>query len=587
MKKKTVQTNKDHPLRNPYAFFWHCLRPSLPFVLLVVTFVVLAAGISQGSNYLFKLIVDEVERGNVEKAVWWGLAFPVVILVVQLLYRGSGFLGGMVTNTAAQRARDTAAEHVLAHGHLYFSGRFAGAIGNKVRNIVNAVDSTIPDLLWNFLDTVVTYIVTVSLIAMVDGWAAVIFVLLVVCLVTLNLPLSKRRSQLSRLAADASSTYQARLIDTITNIAAVRQYTQIEPERAKLSFDSTLQAKAQQRSWFYGERTLLINNLVLFVFAFGMTWLLMVRWQDGSISAGDVVLTLALYTQLTGSLIFIGQILNRVARSYGEIREGLEDIYVPYDIVDVAEAKPLKVTGGQIDWHKVSFRYEASVVFNDFSLRITPGQRVGLVGGSGAGKSTFVSLLLREHDVQGGVVSIDGQNIAKVTQESLRAAIAVVPQEPLLFHRSIKENIAYGKTDATYVEIERAARQAFAHDFIMALPDTYDTLVGERGVKLSGGQKQRVAIARAMLKQAPILVLDEATSALDSESEQVIQKALHSLMRNKTVIAIAHRLSTLREMDRIIVLEGGRVVEDGTHDVLLAHGGIYARLWAHQSGGFV
>jgi ABC-type multidrug transport system fused ATPase/permease subunit len=233
------------------------------------------------------------------------------------------------------------------------------------------------------------------------------------------------------------------------------------------------------------------------------------------------------------------------------------------------------------------FDYQDNKVFQQLNLTIAAGQRLGLVGPSGAGKSTFVSLLLRQYDIESGSIEIDGQNIAEVTQDSLRAAIAVVPQEPALFHRTIRENIAYGKPDATDEEIIEVAKKAYAHDFITSLPLGYDTLVGERGVKLSGGQKQRIAIARAMLKNAPILILDEATSALDSESEVEIQKALHILMVGKTVIAIAHRLSTLREMDRIIVLENGAIAEDGTHDTLLTYGGTYARLWAHQAGGFL
>jgi len=235
----------------------------------------------------------------------------------------------------------------------------------------------------------------------------------------------------------------------------------------------------------------------------------------------------------------------------------------------------------------VTFAYGESTVFENFSCVIPPGQRLGLVGPSGAGKSTFVSLLLRQQDITGGAIRIDGQNIAEVAQDSLRAAISIVPQEPALFHRTIRENIAYGKPDATDDEVIEVAKKAQAHDFITALPDGYNTLVGERGVKLSGGQKQRVAIARAMLKDAPILILDEATSALDSESEVEIQHALHALMSGKTVVAIAHRLSTLREMDRIIVLEKGVITEDGTHDTLKDFGGTYARLWSHQAGGFV
>jgi ABC-type multidrug transport system fused ATPase/permease subunit len=247
----------------------------------------------------------------------------------------------------------------------------------------------------------------------------------------------------------------------------------------------------------------------------------------------------------------------------------------------------LVVEKGSITWKDVGFEFGENKVFDTFNLTITPGQRVGLVGHSGAGKTTFVSLLLRQHDVTSGRIEIDGQSIANVTQDSLRENIAVVPQEPLLFHRTIRENIAYGKSDATDEEVVTVAKKAKAHDFISQLENGYDTLVGERGIKLSGGQKQRIAIARAMIKDAPILVLDEATSALDSESEVAIQDALHKLMEGKTVIAIAHRLSTLREMDRIIVLENGKIIEDGSHESLKEAGGVYQRLWEHQAGGFL
>lgn len=245
------------------------------------------------------------------------------------------------------------------------------------------------------------------------------------------------------------------------------------------------------------------------------------------------------------------------------------------------------VDKGLIVCSQISFKYDDNSIFTDFSLTINAEERVGLVGHSGAGKSTFLSLLLRQADLQSGFISIDGHNIKEVTQESLRRAIAIVPQEPVLFHRTLRENIAYSRPDASLAEVEEVAKKAYAHEFIINLEKGYDTLVGERGVKLSGGQKQRIAIARAMLKNAPILVLDEATSALDSESEVEIQKALHILMKGKTVIAIAHRLSTLREMDRIIVLKDGRIVEDGTHELLKEAGGTYQKLWQHQAGGFL
>jgi ATP-binding cassette subfamily B protein len=302
---------------------------------------------------------------------------------------------------------------------------------------------------------------------------------------------------------------------------------------------------------------------------------------------GDVVMVMTLLFSTSYHLIFIGNMLNGFIRTYGEIEEGLQEILIGHDIVDAGDAPALNVTSGKLVFDDVTFSYGEQMVFKNFSLTIAPGERVGIVGGSGAGKTTFVSLLLRQHDIQQGAILIDGQNIAEVSQDSLRSAISVVPQDPQLFHRSIRENISYGNIVASDDEIQAAAQTAYVHEFVDALPERYDTLVGERGVKLSGGQRQRVVIARAILKNAPILVLDEATSALDSASEVAIQRGLHALMDGKTVIAIAHRLSTLREMDRIVVLDKGGVAETGTHEELIAHGGVYASLWSHQVGGFL
>ena len=318
--------------------------------------------------------------------------------------------------------------------------------------------------------------------------------------------------------------------------------------------------------------------------------LLYILLSENEVTTGTLVLVLGLLGRVGYMFITTGQALNRFIREYGNIEEGLKEILVDHEIIDIKDAAELQtLNGSSIVWDNVGFNFESNpaAVFSQFNLHIKAGQRVGLVGASGAGKSTFVSLLLRQHEVISGAIMIDGQNIAIVTQDSLRSAIAVVPQEPALFHRTIRENITYGKPDATQEEIVAVAKKAQAHDFIMSLPEGYETLVGERGVKLSGGQKQRVAIARAMLKDAPILILDEATSALDSESEVEIQKALHVLMNGKTVIAVAHRLSTLREMDRIIVLEQGKIIEDGTHETLKDAGGTYAKLWSHQAGGFI
>jgi ATP-binding cassette subfamily B multidrug efflux pump len=282
----------------------------------------------------------------------------------------------------------------------------------------------------------------------------------------------------------------------------------------------------------------------------------------------------------------VGWMMSSFAESWGEVKEGLDDILVAHDM-DGNPGNEVPNLRGNIVFEQVSFGYGDTELLAQFNLVIKEGQRVGVVGRSGAGKSTLVKLLLRHYDVQSGVLKIGESSISTVALESLRTAIAVIPQESNLFHRSLRENIAYGKPDASDEEVAHAAKLAEAHEFIMQLPKQYETPVGERGVKLSGGQRQRVAIARAILKNAPILVLDEATSALDSESEVAIQKALHELMEGKTVIAIAHRLSTLREMDRIIVLDEGKIAEEGSHDELVKLGGTYARLWEHQAGGFL
>ncbi|NBD74321.1 ATP-binding cassette domain-containing protein [Patescibacteria group bacterium] len=321
-----------------------------------------------------------------------------------------------------------------------------------------------------------------------------------------------------------------------------------------------------------------------------MTWLLIERWQGGVVSTGDLVMVFTLLGGMLGTLVFIGNMMNRLIRNYGEIEEGLQEVLRPLDQEEHPHARDAGIESGAITLSGVTFRYPGAPdarIFHDLSLSILPHERVGVVGHSGAGKSSLVALLLRQYEVEDGAILIDGIDTRELTLASVRRAIAFVPQDPVMFHRTIRENIRYGRLEASDEEVEAAARAANAHDFIAAAPEGFDTLVGERGVKLSGGQRQRIAIARAILKDAPILVLDEATSALDSESESLIQDALEELMEGKTVLAIAHRLSTLRRMDRILVFEQGRIVQDGAHETLVQQAGTYQTLWEHQAGGFL
>ena len=571
----------------PYRFFVHIIGKHKGWTALAVLAVVVAAGASAASSYFFKLIIDAVESSDLEAALMWGLLYPFYILITQLVYRISGYAGAHLTNDSNRTATNVLMAYILKHSHSYFIDRFAGSISNKIKNVTSAFDEMIPDILWAHLNAVVAFLVTFGLILSVDLQSGLIFVGLIILLLVVNQRFSKTKALVAKENAAAGSLLQGYLVDALSNIHTIRQYVRRDFEFTEVQKLTQNKFEKGVRNWLYTEKLLTVNSLILFVFATMMFWRLVTQWGEGVVSTGEFVLVLALMSNITGTLLFIGRAFNATARTAGELREGLDDILVPYEIVDVKGAKPLVAEGGQIEWSDVTFKFGELAVFENFNLAIKPKQKLGLVGSSGAGKSTFVSLLLRQHDILAGQITIDGQDISTITQDSLREAIALVPQEPSLFHRTIKENIAYGKPEATLDEIIEVAKKAEAHDFIMRLPLRYDTLVGERGVKLSGGQKQRVAIARAMLKNAPILILDEATSALDSTSEQAIQKALHTLMEGKTVIAIAHRLSTLREMDRIVVLENGEITEDGNHNELLARKGHYAQLWEHQAGGFI
>ena len=581
------KNNKDILPRSTLRFFIYVSWPYKIWAISAILAVTLASALGSGTGYLFKLIVDAAEAGDTQTVIFWGLVFPVILFFVQAFFRLSGFFAANWTTGAVKTAIDSLNNYILQHSHTYYSNRFAGAISNKQRNVMRAIEEIVPDFLWAQLSSFVGFIITFVLIATVDLLSAFLFFLLIVVLIFVNKHLSPKKMVLSKISSEANTVLGGRLVDTLSNISTVRQYARYDQELEELSDLSNKRRIAHRNNWFFTEKLLILNVSILFLFSITVFWMIVNKWSSGLITTGDFIMIVALIFNVAGSLIFIGRAFNAMAKTVGELEEGLEDLLIDYEIVDSPDSKPLKLVNGEIVWKNVSFRFGDNQVFNDFNLNISAGQRIGLVGSSGAGKTTFVSLLLRQHELDTGSIVIDGQDIAKVTQNSLRKAISIVPQEPSLFHRSIKDNIGYGRENATLDQIIEAAKQAHAHDFIEKLPNGYDTLVGERGIKLSGGQKQRVAIARAVLKDAPILVLDEATSALDSESEILIQEALHKLMIGKTVIAIAHRLSTLREMDRIIVLESGTVVEDGDHETLKNKGGIYAKLWSHQSGGFL
>jgi ATP-binding cassette subfamily B multidrug efflux pump len=433
----------------------------------------------------------------------------------------------------------------------------------------------------------------VVLLARADPWMALpIFVWFAAYLVMLRIFVPRMRDR-SKTMSEARSMVTGRIVDSYTNILTVKLFARARDE------DAYVRDAIEQHTGMF-HHSLRLNTLFGLVLSSinatmvtGMGALALVLWTRGQIEVGTVAMALPLAWQIVNTSGWVAWQVTNISENVGVVQEGMMTIAQPITLTDRADATELAVSRGEIAFEDVSFHYgRDSGVLDDFTLTVRPGEKIGLVGRSGAGKSTVVNLLLRFFDLEGGRILIDGQDIAGVTQESLRAQISVVTQDTSLLHRSISDNIRYGRPDATDDEIVAAARLAHAEEFILALEDWkgrrgYEAQVGERGVKLSGGQRQRIAIARVILKNAPMLVLDEATSALDSEVEAAIQSSLDTLMADKTVIAIAHRLSTIARMDRLVVLDRGRIVEQGSHDALLRANGHYAALWRRQSGGFI
>ncbi len=572
----------------PLRFTWYTLRPYAGMFSLGLFFSVLSQLVGTYSAIFIGQFTDAV-IANPDPQVFLAYAVGFTLLGAALYasFRIAGFIAIRFILNQHARAFDVVREHLLKHSHTYFTNRFAGTLAGKVFHAGDRSSEVVLMTYYGFVRLVVIVVSTGVAIAYFSVLLGVVYAAIMLFAVGLNYYLVRRRRPYVVAYATATSRYRGQLTDVVTNISAVRQYAALEAESDWIGSVQKDRIEKDRVQWTMAEYNHLVNNVLgvlLLALMVGGIYLLLL---EGAVALGAMVTVMILMYRVSGIMVDLGDWMNRFIRVYGEVEEGLTEILIDHEIADAPNAASLLVTEGKVVLKALSFEYGENAVFKNFNLTITPGQRVGLVGPSGAGKTTLVSLLLRQHELQGGAIMIDGQDIASVLQASLREAIAVVPQEPALFHRTIRENITYGKPGATEEEIIEVAKKAQAHDFISALPQGYDTLVGERGVKLSGGQKQRVAIARAMLKDAPILILDEATSALDSESEVAIQRALHTLMVGKTVIAIAHRLSTLREMDRLVVLEAGQIVEDGTHETLAKAGGTYQRLWEHQAGGFL
>jgi ATP-binding cassette, subfamily B, bacterial len=583
---------EDMPLKmNPFGFFLFVSRPYRLAMVGALSTVVIAATLSTSSSYVFKMIVNSanaLRTGNSPQELWASAFLYVLVSFASfVVWRASGFIGAQWTTGVRATARYALSSYVSLHSTQYFSSRFAGSIGSKITHAANSARDMTEQILWQFTGFLVTMLSSFALLLYTNVYLALIFLGWVCFITPLNIYFARNRLPISAAYQKAETVLVGATVDMLTNMPAVDEYANRTLELKNLQKLIYDRQEKGLRNVYYAEKVLSINGVLEALFIGGLLLTAIHLVAIGILSPGDIALVLTLILLVQDRLTFIGRQLNEFAEAWSQVSESLEDILVPQEVTDDENAKLLEVRSASITLDNASFTYGNTSVFHNLSLVIPRGQKVGLVGRSGAGKSTLVKLLLRHYDLTSGSIKIGDENIAAVTKESLRRAIAVVPQEPLLFHRSIRDNIAYGKPDATMEEVIRAATLAEAHAFITQVPEGYDALVGERGVKLSGGQRQRIVIARAILKDAPILLLDEATSALDSESEGAVQKALFTLMEHRTVIAVAHRLSTLRAMDRIIVMDEGTIIEDGTHDELLAKDGVYAMLWNHQAGGFI
>jgi ATP-binding cassette subfamily B protein len=494
------------------------------------------------------------------------------------------FVGALQRHTVT-RALYAYLQH---HSHRYLTNDFAGALAHRISETSLGVSQTLWSVIFDFWPTAIVFAVAIVMLGSAHHELAELVGIWSVCFVGASFWLATRARPHAVKAAATRSETTGKVVDAVANLTSTRLFSRLEFERGVLDEQLDRELLAVRRSSWYSERVRWFQYSAAALLKIAVVYLALRLWERGEISVAEFVVA------ATTALLIINEARNLSRRFLeffeyvGNVTNGVNTIVRPHEIVDQPQSAAMQIEQGRIDFRDVCFAYSADQpIFRHLNVAIPAGQRVGLVGYSGSGKSTFVSLILRLYDPQSGQIQVDGVDIRALTQDSLHSQLSLIPQDPNLFHRSLLDNIRYGRLEASEGEVIEAARQAHAHDFIVQIKDQYASLVGERGVKLSGGQRQRIAIARVVLKNAPILILDEATSSLDSVTEQAIQDTLEDVMKGKTVIVVAHRLSTIAHLDRILVFDRGRIIEDGSHAELLSRGGAYQRLWSRQAGGFL
>ncbi|CAH2604686.1 ABC transporter ATP-binding protein [Rhodovastum atsumiense] len=566
---------------HPIAFMLGYARQRLPGHAVLLVSVIAAVAFSVGAQYGVKNLVDSLSNHG---DVWMAFAILAALVAADnLSWRVGGWVATHVLVAVTGDIRRDLFRHLTGHAPSYFADRLPGMLAGRITATSNAIYLVESMFFWNVLPPSLAVLLSIVLLGTVDPVMALVLIAVSACLAAVIMRIAARGDALHQDYATQAAAVDGELVDVINNMPLVRAFGATLRERERFASKIDREIQSRGRSLRYLEKLRLFHAASTAVLTAGLLAWAVMLWQQGLASAGDVVLVCTLgFTILHGSrdlAVALVDMVQHVAR----VSEALATLLLPHELQDREDAQALPAPRGEVAFHNVIFSYpEASAVLRDFTLGIAPGSRVGIVGRSGSGKSTVLALLQRLRVPQAGRILVDGVDIADLTQESLTAAISVVPQDVMLFHRSVMENIRYGRPDAHDEEVRAAAEAAGCREFIEALPQGWLTLVGDRGVKLSGGQRQRLAIARAFLRNAPILVLDEATSALDTESEAAVQRALDRLMQGRTVIAVAHRLSTLRDFDRIVVMQNGRIVQDGSPAELENRHGPYRELLRRQ-----
>ncbi|HET8997979.1 MAG TPA: ABC transporter ATP-binding protein [Acetobacteraceae bacterium] len=571
---------------HPFAFLARYVRRHPLGHAVVLASVLIAVGCSVGTQYAMKRLIDIIAQGpqGAGSAMWWAFALVCVLIAADnLLWRVGGYAAARTYVAVTGDIRAELFAYVSGHAPSYFAERLPGALAGRIGAAANAAFTIENTGSWNVLPPSIAVVFSLALIGLVSPSLAATLVGFSLALGGLVFWLARQGAPLHRAYAEKAAAVDGELVDVVGNYHVVRAFGATLREQHRIGRTVDSEMAARRSSLFYMERLRLIHAALTVLASAGVIAWGLLLWQVGRASVGDILLLTSLAITILHCTRDLAVALVDLTQHVARLEEAIGTLLAPHELPDRADARALLPGLGQVVFNRVSFSYpKRAPVLREFDLVIQPGQRIGLVGASGAGKSTVLALLQRFYDVSGGQILVDGQDISAVTQDTLRQSMAIVPQDISLFHRSVLENIRYAKPGATEAEVLAAAEMAYCRDFIEALPEGFDTMVGDRGVKLSGGQRQRLAIARALLKDAPILLLDEATSALDSESERAIQSALDRLMQGRTVIAIAHRLSTLRSFDRIIVMDAGRIVEDGAPDELAARPGPYRELLLKQ-----